>query len=60
MLEQYKCTVCVSDTGFSMVVIYSGIRLFKALYVKAALLYVNCSRIESHPSFWNMSLDSVV
>ena len=50
----------VSDTGFSMVVIHSGVRLFKALYVRTALLYVNRSRIESHPSSLNMSLDDVV
>ena len=45
---------------FNIVVIYSDVRLLKALYVKTALLQVNSSRIESHPNLWNMSLDGVL
>ena len=51
---------CVWDVGFNRVVIYSGVRLFNALYVKTALLYFNCSRIESHPNSLNMSLNGVL
>ena len=60
LADDLSARSCVSDTGFSMVVIYSGVKLFKALYVRIALLYVNRSRIESHPSSLNMSLDGVV
>ena len=55
LADDLSARSCVSDAGFSMVVIYSGVSLFKT-----ALLYVNRSRIESHPSSWNMSLDGVV
>ena len=49
LADDQSARSCVSDTGFSIIVIYSGVRLFKALYVRTALLYVNRSRIESHP-----------
>ena len=48
LAEDLKTRLCVSDTGFNRVVIYSGVRLFNALYFKTALLYVNRSRIEIH------------
>ena len=60
LADDLSARSCVSDTGFSMVVIYSGVRLFKALYVRTALLFVNRSHNESHHSSLNMSLDGVV
>ena len=60
LADDLSVRFCVSDAGFNRVVIYSGVRLFNALYVKTALLYFNRSRIESHPNSWNMSLDGVL
>ena len=45
LADDLSARLCVSDAGFSRVVIYSGVRLFNALYVKTALLYLNRSRI---------------
>ena len=58
--DDLRVRSCVSDTGFKRVVIYSGVKLFNALYVKIALLYVSRSRMESHPSSWNISSEGVV
>ena len=55
LADDLSAGLCVSDAGFNRVVIYSGVRLFIALYVKTAVLYFNCSHIESHPNSWNMS-----
>ena len=43
-----------------MIIIYWGFKLFMALYVKAALLYINRFTIGSQLNSLNISADSVL
>ena len=51
---------CNGDTGFSKVDIYSGIRLFNALYVSTGLLYITLFDTESQPSSLNICSNGVL
>ena len=50
----------VSATGFSKSLIYWGVKLFMALYVKMALLYFNRFTIGSQLNSMNISADGVL
>ena len=50
----------VSATGFSKSVIYWDVKLFKALYVKTALLYFNRCTIVSQLNSLNISADGAL
>ena len=50
----------VSATGFSKSVIYWGVNLFMALYVRTALLYFNRFTIGSQLNSLNISADGVL
>ena len=50
----------VSATGFSKSVMYWGVKLFMALYVKTALLYLNRFTIGSQLNSLNISADGVL
>ena len=50
----------VSDTGFRKSVIYCGVKVFMALYVKTPLLYFNRFTIGSQLDALNISADGVL
>ena len=39
--DDHSVQLCVSDTGFSISLIYWGVQFFMALYVNTAMLYFN-------------------
>ena len=52
--DDLKERVWVSDTGLSRPDIYAGVKLFSALYVNTALLYIKRLGTKSHSSLSNM------
>ena len=52
--DDLKERVWVLDTGLSRPDIYAGAKLFSALYVNTALLYIKRLGTESHSSLSNM------
>ena len=59
MSEDLRSRSCTCATGFKSYEMYSGVRLFKALYVRTALLYLSLSGTESQQSSLNMCSDEV-
>ena len=59
-LDDLKERVWVSDTGLSRPDIYAGAKLFSALYVNTALLYIKRLGTESHSSLSNMIAEGVI
>ena len=57
--DDLKERVWVSDTGLSRPDIYAGVKLFSALYVNTALLYIKRLGTESHSSLSNMIVEGV-
>ena len=57
LTDDHSGRLWVSDTGFSKFVIYWGVKLFMALYVKTALLYFNRFTIGSQLNSLNISDD---
>ena len=60
MTDDLSARLLVSATGFSKSVIYWGVKLFMALYVKTALLYFNRFAIGSQLNSFNISADGVL
>ena len=60
LTDDLSARLCVSDTGFSKSVIYRGVKLFIALYVKTALLYFNRFTIGNQSRVSNISADGVL
>lgn len=60
LTDDLSVRLWVSDTGFSKSVIYWGVKLFMALYVKTALLYFNRFRIGNQLNSSNISADGVL
>ena len=58
--DDLKERVWVSDTGLSRPDIYAGAKLFSALYVNTALLYIKRLGTESHSSLSNMIVEGVI
>lgn len=50
---------CICDIGINNLLIYSGVILFKALYVRIAVLYLILLATEVQPSSWNIRADGV-
>ena len=60
LTDDRSVRVRVSATGFSKSVIYRGVKLFMALYVKTALLYFNRFTIGGQLNSLNISADGVL
>ena len=60
LTDDRSVRVWVSATGISKSVIYWGVKLFMALYVKTALLYFNRFTIGSQLNSLNISADGVL
>ena len=58
--DDLKERVWVSNTGLSRPDIYAGAKLFSALYVKTALLYIKCLGTASHSNLSNMIVEGVI
>ena len=58
--DDLKERVWVSDTGLSRPDIYAGAKLFSALYVNIALMYIKRLGTESHSSLSNMIVEGVI
>ena len=58
--DDLKERVRVSDTGLSRPDIYADAKLFSALYVNTALLYIKRLGTESHSSLSNMIVEGVI
>ena len=58
--DDLKERVWVSDTGLSRPDIYAGAKLFSAIYVNTALLYIKRLGTESHSSLSNMIVEGVI
>ena len=58
--DDLKERVWISDTGLSRPDIYAGAKLFSALYVNTALLYIKRLGTESHSSLSNMIVEGVI
>ena len=59
LTDDRRLRLCTSDIGFSSFEMYSGDRLFSALYVKTALLYFSLSGTDSQRSSLNIWSDEV-
>ena len=60
LTDDRSVRIWVSATGFSKSVIYWGVKLFMALYVKAALLYINRFTFGSQLNSLNIFADGVL
>ena len=58
--DDLKERVWVSDTGLCRPDTYAGVKLFSALYVNTALLYIKRLGMESHSSLSNMIVEGVI
>ena len=60
LTDDLRLRLWVSETGFNKFVIYSGVSIFRALYVSTALLYVRRLLIGCHPNSLNIVADGVL
>ena len=60
LMHHRSVRLWVSAMGFRKSVIYWGVKLFMASYLKTALLYFNCFTICSHLDSLNISADGVL
>ena len=60
LTDDLRLRLWVSETGFNKFVIYSGVSLFRALYVSIDLLYARRLLIGCHPNSLNIVVDGVL